>query len=55
VAEIQKLITGFEVLYVSGFAETGFGAELHADTTHFLPKPFKPDVLARKIRDLLDE
>ena len=54
VAEIQKMIT-VEVLYVSGFADTGRSTEVHTDAGHFLSKPFNPEVLCRKIRDLLDK
>ena len=57
VSELQRLASGFEVLYVSGFAETGLtdASELHADAEHFLAKPFNPETLGRKVRALLDK
>lgn len=52
VASVQP---GIRVLYMSGYAEQSLVAEsgLSADAA-FLLKPFMPDSLARKVRDVLD-
>jgi hypothetical protein len=44
------------VLYTSGHVESGLprGAEADGVST-FLPKPYVPETLARRVRDLLDE
>ncbi|MEW6323013.1 MAG: PAS domain S-box protein [Acidobacteriota bacterium] len=56
VEELQRILSPFEVLYVSGFADTGVtGTDAaFADQAHFLAKPFSPASLARKVRELLD-
>lgn len=46
---MQSQRPGLRVLYTSGYAKQ-FNAELA-----FLKKPFAPEVLARKVRDLLDQ
>lgn len=51
IGELGTLMSGFEVLYVSGYVPN---TETHTDAVHFLPKPFTSDVLARKVRELLD-
>jgi len=38
-----------EVLYVSGFV---WKPPKHVPSLHFLPKPFRPDVLVRQVRSL---
>ena len=44
-----------KVLYMSGYAEQGFSAlDLLSPHDGFLPKPFVPSALARKVREVLD-
>jgi two-component system cell cycle sensor histidine kinase/response regulator CckA len=46
---------GLRVLYMSGYTDDAIG--LHGvlePGLHYLQKPFAPDVLARKVRDVLD-
>jgi CheY-like chemotaxis protein len=43
------------VLLMSGFIEDGNLPRLHGDTVPFLPKPFAPDVLVAKVREVLDQ
>jgi len=57
--ELAKRMTdkrpGLPVLYVSGY--TGAAKEKLAaisQSTNFLTKPFKPDELVRRVRELLD-
>ena len=53
---LEQIAPGFQVLYVSGFADTkSEGNELQADAAHFLAKPFTPAALAQKVRALLDD
>jgi CheY-like chemotaxis protein len=55
VRELAEISPGFEVLYVSGYADTkSQSAELQNDAAHFLAKPFTPAGLAQKVRALLD-
>ena len=55
VHQLEQIAPGFQVLYVSGFADTkSAGSELHTDAAHFLAKPFTPAGLAQKVRALLD-
>ncbi len=43
------------VLYVSGYTEASpRGSERLGTDTHFLQKPFTPDALVRKVREILD-
>jgi two-component system, cell cycle sensor histidine kinase and response regulator CckA len=54
----QKLVPrrpGIKVLFMSGYTEEAIAKHGILDPgTSFLEKPFSPDVLARKIRDLLE-
>jgi two-component system nitrogen regulation response regulator GlnG len=57
--ELAERIAGLRpsarVLYVSGYtADAAFRAEVLERTTAFLQKPFGPDDLARKVREVLD-
>ncbi len=54
VAELERMASGFEVLYISGFAEIEDANELLADPERFLAKPFTPEALAQRVRDLLN-
>jgi CheY-like chemotaxis protein len=51
----ERLLTlqpGLRVLFMSGYAETGSTA-VDGVVRHFLAKPFRPDELARKVREVL--
>ena len=44
-----------KVLYVSGYADNALGRHGVLESgIHFLQKPFKPDALAQKVREILD-
>jgi two-component system cell cycle sensor histidine kinase/response regulator CckA len=44
------------VLYMSGYTDTALHHTVNLDRTlHFLGKPFTPSMLARKVREVLDE
>jgi CheY-like chemotaxis protein len=46
---------GIRVLYTSGYADDAILRHgVLDDTTHFIPKPFAVDELARKVREVLD-
>jgi CheY-like chemotaxis protein len=51
ITELETLMSGFQVLYVSGYVPN---TDRHDDAVHFLAKPFTSDVLARRVRELLD-
>ncbi len=54
-AELFEKFAGLRVLFVSGYAgDTVDSSALDASRAHFLQKPFPMDVLARKVRELLD-
>jgi PAS domain S-box-containing protein len=43
------------VLYMSGYPDDeGLGLDRHGPMVHFLPKPFTPESLARKVRETID-
>jgi len=43
------------VLYMSGYPDDeGLGLDRHSPMVHFLPKPFTPESLARKVRETID-
>ncbi len=45
-----------KVLYVSGYVERNVGGDNGLEPgAHFLQKPFTPDALVRKVREVLDE
>ncbi len=54
-ARMQELYPGIRVLFISGYTDS---ALIHhgplANGTEFMHKPFSPDDLARKVRELLD-
>jgi CheY-like chemotaxis protein len=46
---------GTRVLYVSGYADAAMASHVALDAgASFLPKPFTPETLARKVREILD-
>jgi CheY-like chemotaxis protein len=52
VNELETMTSGFKVLYVSGFVDPSVKPQF--DAIQFLPKPFTPEALGRKVRELLD-
>ena len=52
VNELETIASGFKVLYVSGFVDPSVKPQF--DAIQFLPKPFTPEALGRKVRELLD-
>ena len=53
---IQASNPGLKVLYMSGYArEVIAGKGVLDETMHFLQKPSSPDVMARKVREVLDD
>jgi two-component SAPR family response regulator len=44
---------GLKILYMSGYRENAFGANGEAPRA-FLHKPFTPDILLGKVREVLD-
>ncbi|MFB3829345.1 MAG: PAS domain S-box protein [Bryobacteraceae bacterium] len=53
-AEIRRRREGIRVLYMSGYTDDTIHAGV-AERPNFLAKPFTPDALARKVREVLDE
>jgi CheY-like chemotaxis protein len=52
---VQKARPATKVLFMSGYASGHITAhEVLQDGLHFIGKPFEPEALARKVRDLLD-
>jgi CheY-like chemotaxis protein len=52
---LETLNPGAKVLYMSGYTDaTSLRQDLMAAGSAFLQKPFSPDVLARKVREVLD-
>jgi len=55
VRRARALHPKIKVLYMSGYTEQGFSAlDLLSPNDGFLPKPFIPSALARKVREVLD-
>ena len=50
--ELEMITSGFKVLYVSGFVDPSVKTQF--DQIQFLPKPFTPEALGKKVRELLD-
>jgi two-component system cell cycle sensor histidine kinase/response regulator CckA len=53
-AQIRKLYPNLKVLFMSGYEESGPSAGPASIGTSFLQKPFTPQMLAQKVRELLD-
>lgn len=54
IAELSRLGCSAPVLYMSGFHDHPFlGEQMAARAVQFLQKPFLPDALADKVRELL--
>jgi two-component system cell cycle sensor histidine kinase/response regulator CckA len=52
---LRKIFPGLKVLYISGYTEhVIINHGILKDGIDFLPKPFTPDILAQKVRDILD-
>jgi PAS domain S-box-containing protein len=52
---LQAAQPGLRVLYMSGYTDDEVVRRgVEADRVHFLPKPFSPQVLARRVREVLD-
>ncbi len=56
VRRIRKEGAQLPVLYISGYStEDESSRELREEGEHFIPKPFGPSDLAKKIREVLDK
>jgi PAS domain S-box-containing protein len=52
---LQAAQPGLRVLYVSGYTDDEVVRRgVEADRVHFLPKPFSPQVLTQRVREVLD-
>jgi two-component system cell cycle sensor histidine kinase/response regulator CckA len=52
---IARLRPGINVIYTSGYPDNAIGARgMLRDAAAFLGKPFSPEALARKVREILD-
>lgn len=51
-ARVQQRVPGLPVLYLSGFAADELPLSEEVRARCFLPKPFPPEVLLRRVQDL---
>ena len=53
--ELMKSVSGLRVLYTSGYTDSTVTLQhIRASSASFLQKPYTPDTLARKVREVLD-
>ena len=53
--DLMKTITDLKVLYTSGYTDSIAALQaIRASSADFIQKPYTPDSLARKVRDVLD-
>jgi len=53
--DLQKRFSDLKVLFMSGYTDSNTGVRLlNQKRASFLPKPFSPEVLAHKVRQVLD-
>ncbi|HDL18442.1 MAG TPA: response regulator, partial [Bacteroidetes bacterium] len=53
---ISKIRPDVRVLFISGYTDNAIVYHgILEPGTHFMPKPFSPDQLAKKVRMILDE
>ena len=53
---LQELYPDLKVLFMSGYTDSHTGVRLlNERRAAFLPKPFSPEILAHKVREILDE
>jgi YesN/AraC family two-component response regulator len=54
--ELRKTLPALKVFFVSGYAGHSLAEkDLELPSAHFLPKPFSMQLLAKSIRELLDD
>ena len=55
-AAAREMVPGLRTLFVSGYSEEALGPEVRiGDPDGFLAKPFTPDALARRVRQMLGQ
>jgi two-component system cell cycle sensor histidine kinase/response regulator CckA len=54
-AALRSAQPGLRTIFVSGYPERGEGSAPVPEGEEFLPKPFSPEALVRKVRGVLDE
>jgi CheY-like chemotaxis protein len=53
--KLRELWPEVRVLFTSGYSDCDLTAEAEAGTVEFLPKPYAPSLLIRKVREVLDK
>jgi two-component system, cell cycle sensor histidine kinase and response regulator CckA len=54
-SRLQKLRPDAKVLYMSGYTDGGVVQQGMLEETNFIQKPFVPDALLRRVREILDQ